>query len=182
MCHVERNLRGRLSRTGLVAVLIALFAGWPFAAFPLSGDRQQPIELEADGVEFDEGRNRSIYRGNVILVQGSLRLEADRVIVQHRDRQPARIIAEGRPVRFQQQPDDQDGLIRGRALRTEYVVDSEEVVLIGDALLTQGNDSFRSDRIVYDRVGARIKAGAAAQGSERVRITITPPQNTKADE
>jgi lipopolysaccharide export system protein LptA len=175
MCHIEPNLYRRLSMVCLMAVLLALLAGYPPSALARAEDRQQPIEVEADSVEFDEGRNQSIYRGNVILVQGSLRLEAERVTVQHRDRQPALIIAEGQPVKFQQQTDEENSLIRGRAQRAEYAVDSEEVVLIGDALLTQGNDSFRSDRIVYDRVAARIKAGAAAQGSERVRITITPP-------
>ena len=66
-------------------------------------------------------------------------------------------------------------MIRGTAKRTEYQVDSEELLLIGDAYLAQGEDSFRSDRIVYDRVAERIKAGAAAQGKERVKMTISAP-------
>jgi len=162
--------------TGPLLLLLTL-AGWLFAApaWSLSSDREQPIEVEADGVEFDEAANRSVYRGNVILVQGSLRLQADRVTVEHRGRQPAKIIAEGGPVRFQQMPDDGEQLVKGRAKTAEYEIASEELVLIGEALLTQGNDSFSSDRIVYDRETARVKAGAAAQGSERVRITITPP-------
>ena len=47
-----------------------------------------------------------------------------------------------------------------------------------NAELSQGSDRFSSDRIVYDRVKAKLKAGAAAKGSERVRVTIQP-QNLK---
>jgi lipopolysaccharide export system protein LptA len=34
---------------------------------------------------------------------------------------------------------------------------------------------MRSDRIVYDRVKSVVKAGAAAKGKERVRISIEAP-------
>ena len=54
---------------------------------------------------------------------------------------------------------------------------SDEVELIGKAVLTQGKDSFSSDRILYDRHKAVVKAGAAVKGGGkggRVRITINP--------
>ncbi len=171
MNHAEKNRPQPALAAALTVLLAVLCAG----AAALSNDREQPIQLEADGVEFDEAKNRSVYEGNVIVVQGSLRLEADRVTVQHRERQPARIFAEGTPVHFEQQPDEGGEPVKGRSRQAEYEVDSEEIVLIGDAHLIKGADSFASDRIVYDRVRARIKAGAAAQGSERVHITITPP-------
>jgi lipopolysaccharide export system protein LptA len=47
--------------------------------------------------------------------------------------------------------------------------------MIGDAVLIQGKDSMRSDRIVYDRVKSVVKAGAAAKGKQRVRISIEAP-------
>ncbi|OQX44175.1 MAG: lipopolysaccharide transport periplasmic protein LptA, partial [Candidatus Sedimenticola endophacoides] len=51
--------------------------------------------------------------------------------------------------------------------------DSEILYLIGDAVLSQGKDSFKSDRITYDRVKAVVKAGASAKGKQRVRATIS---------
>ena len=47
-------------------------------------------------------------------------------------------------------------------------------------MVFQGTDTFRSDRIVYDRLNARVKAGTSAQGKERVRIHITPQNEPKA--
>jgi lipopolysaccharide export system protein LptA len=58
----------------------------------------------------------------------------------------------------------------------EYLAAREEITLIDQALVLQGQDTFRSDRIVYDRLNARVKAGTSAQGKERVRILINPAQ------
>lgn len=154
----------------LIAVLLTTLASAPFA---LESDREQPIELVADSVDIDEAKNISIYRGDVDLRQGSIRLLADVVTVQHVERKPAKIIAEGRPVKFRQQ--SERGPVNGEAKQVEYEVASENLVLIGDAVLVQGKDTMRSDRIVYDRVRAVVKAGAAANGKQRVRISIEAP-------
>ena len=157
----------------------ALFAALLFAltpaAFALESDRDQPIELVADSVDIDEAKGVSIYRGDVDLRQGTIHLLADVVTVKHVDRKPSKIVAVGKPVKFRQQTER--GMVDGEAKQVEYEVSSENLVLIGDAFLVQGKDSMRSDRIVYDRVRAVVKAGAAASGKERVRISIEPPNN-----
>jgi lipopolysaccharide export system protein LptA len=145
----------------------------PGAAPALETDREQPILVEADGVEINDRSGVSTYTGNVVIRQGSIRIEADRVTVHQKQPESDKVIAEGDPVRFQQQPDDGE-LIKGRARRAEYQVDSELLYLVGDAWLSQGSDSFASDRITYDRGRALVKAGASAQGKQRVRVTIEP--------
>ncbi|MDJ0738290.1 MAG: lipopolysaccharide transport periplasmic protein LptA [Gammaproteobacteria bacterium] len=167
--------RRRCARRDLV-VAVAVLATWLLAAgaaVALESDRQQPIELAADSVDIDEGRGISVYKGDVDLRQGSIRLRADTVTVHQKGKKPSRIVAEGRPVKFQQQ--SRRGPVKGEARRVEYEVDSENLVLNGDAVLVQGQDSMRSDRIVYDRVRSVVKAGAAADGKQRVRISIEAP-------
>jgi lipopolysaccharide export system protein LptA len=139
----------------------------------LESDRRQPIELAADSVDIDEGKGLSIYRGDVDLRQGSMRVLADVITVHQQGRKPTKVVAEGRPVRFRQQ--SERGPVEGEARRVEYSIDSENLVLSGDALLVQGNDRMRSDRIVYDRERSVVKAGAAAQGRQRVQISIEAP-------
>jgi lipopolysaccharide export system protein LptA len=168
MCPADRPPRTFFR---LAVTLALLLAAASLAA--LEGDRERPIELAADSVDIDEGRGVSIYRGDVDLRQGSMRLQADVVTVHQRGRRPARVEAEGRPVRFTQQ--SARGPVKGEARRMEYDIDSENLVLQGDAVLVQGQDSMRSDRIVYDRERAVVKAGAAADGRQRVRISIQPP-------
>lgn len=156
----------------LLALLLIVLA--PLAG-ALESDKEQPIELAADSVDIDEGKGLSIYRGDVDLRQGSIRLRADVVTLHQSGRRPDRVVAEGRPVHFEQQ--SKKGPVKGQARQVEYEVASENLVLIGDAVLVQGKDSMRSDRIVYDRVRSVVKAGAAAKGKQRVKISIQPPAN-----
>lgn len=145
-------------------------------ATALPNDKDQPVEIEADSVDINESEGTSVYQGSVEIKQGSIRLKADKVTVIQRGKKPSRFLAEGRPVQFRQLESEQNGYVTGRARRAEYQLSSEELFLIGDAVLTQGKDSFKSDRIVYDRVRARLKAGAAAKGKQRVKITIANPK------
>ena len=155
------------------ALLTALLLSFVSVAPALESDREQPIELAADSVDIDEAKGVSVYRGDVDLRQGSIHLLADVVTVRHADRKPSKIVAEGRPVKFRQQ--SERGPVNGEAKQVEYEIASENLVLAGDAVLIQGKDTMRSDRIVYDRVRAVVKAGAAANGKQRVRISIESP-------
>jgi lipopolysaccharide export system protein LptA len=150
--------------------LLALLAG-PVQA--LQTDKDQPIMVEADSVEINDATGVSTYQGNVIIRQGSIKIQADKVQVHQARGDARKVIADGSPVKFEQQPDE-GKLVRGEARRAEYEMDGEILYLIGEAELHQGNDSFRSDRITYDRGRAMVKAGASAEGKERVRMTIEP--------
>jgi lipopolysaccharide export system protein LptA len=147
---------------------------WSGAATALSSDRSKPIDIAADSVDINEAKGQSTYSGHVEINQGSIRLQADKVVVDHRPGQPRRITATGAPARFRQLPDNSKEYVTGSARHIEYGLDSEELLMKGDASLKQGKDSFTSDRIVYDRVRSVVKAGAAAQGKERVKVTIQP--------
>jgi len=160
-----------------LGALLLLIAG---AAGALESDREQPIQVEADSVDIDEQSGVSVYQGDVQVDQGSIRIRADKVTVTQREGAPRLVVSEGRPVTFQQQPEGKQELVKGQALRTEYDMDSELLVMIGEAILLQGGDTFKSDRIVYDRAKSVVKAGAAAAGKERVRINIQPRQKKPA--
>jgi lipopolysaccharide export system protein LptA len=151
---------------------IALLLILPTLAQALQSDKDQPIDVEADGVDMDDRKGISIYQGNVILTQGSIVIKADKVTVSQKSDGADKIVAEGRPVTFRQETEGNKGTIRGRANRTEYHANSEIIYLIGNAVLIQGKDTFKSDRITYDRAQAVIKAGASAQGKQRVKVTI----------
>ncbi|MCF7979495.1 MAG: lipopolysaccharide transport periplasmic protein LptA [Chromatiaceae bacterium] len=164
---------------GLAAPLGLLFAATLFAAttavLALEADQYQPMYIEADAAELDEKQLTSLYIGNVEVTQGSMFIQADEVLVHHKpDRRAEKIIAIGQPVHYRQQLDDDPDEVTGRALRMEYEADREELTLIDDAVLVQGEDRFASDRIVYNRITERVTAGSSAQGRDRVKIRIEP--------
>ncbi|TVQ89854.1 MAG: lipopolysaccharide transport periplasmic protein LptA [Chromatiaceae bacterium] len=167
-------LSSRLAGLGLALLLLA--AG----AVARADDLKQPMFIEADAAELDDRQSISLYIGNVDVQQGSMRLLADEVLVQHYpDRQARKIIAIGRPARYRQLLDGDPEEIQAEALRMEFESDREELTLIDQAVVIQGEDRFASDRIVYNRITARLIAGASAQGRERVRIRIEPQQSSQ---
>ncbi|WP_456373242.1 lipopolysaccharide transport periplasmic protein LptA [Thiolapillus sp.] len=157
-------------------LLILLLALSP-TLMALPADKDAPVEIEADSADIDGKTNTTTYRGKVRIRQGSMELRADKVVIEFRGRKPDTLTATGRPARFRQLPAKGKGWVTGQGKTIVYRINSEELVLTDDAVLTQNEDSFRSDRIVYDRVKARLKAGAAAEGSERVKVIIHPQDN-----
>jgi lipopolysaccharide export system protein LptA len=167
-----------LTRAALLTVCLG--SGWT-PATALEGDQDQPVYIEADSVELDDIQDTSVYIGNVQIDQGSMRILADQVTMKHKEnRRPRFIVAVGNPVRYRQDVEGEKGEVRGRAQRMEYDAEADELTLIDQAELTQATDRFASDRIVYDRARAQVKAGASAQGSGRVNITFTPEQQQGA--
>lgn len=141
-------------------------------AHSLPSDKDAPVDIEADSGEMDQAMGTTIYQGDVIITQGSMRLEAQKVTVLYKNKKPYRLTATGTPARFKQKPDESKPWVHGAANKIVYLMHSEEVILTDNAELKQGGDSFRSDRIVYDRAKAKLKAGAAAEGKQRVKATI----------
>jgi lipopolysaccharide export system protein LptA len=180
----------RLMRLGkLLALFIALGSLCPSIASALSTDRDQPVSIEADWAEADDRRGISVYKGKVLIVQGSLKISGDEVTMYFDDENELkRLVAVGRLARFQQKPDGKAEAQRAKANRIVYEVTKDTMILTGNAQLAQGADKINADRIVYDTLNARIKgeSKAASKSSKstggssgRVRITINPKKLCK---
>ena len=164
---------------GTLAALISC------AAAALSTDRDQPINIEADRAEADEKSRVTIYRGDAIITQGTLRITGDTIeIYLNQDDQFVKLVSVGRPASMRQLPDDADEFRTASANRLEYFADRDLIVLFGNALYGQGGDRISADRIEYDSRRGRMKARSAKTKSEqsgdggeeksRVKITIQP--------
>ncbi len=158
--------------------LLALFAPGTLPA--LSSDREQPVHIEADRLVIDEPKGTMTYSGHARLTQGSIVLEADRVVLYSHERRLTQAEASGNPVRFRQKTDD-GHLIRARARHMEYRVADRRLRLRGEAELWQDENHIRSPRIDYDMARDRVEArGGAGKGSgpgekpERVEIILQP--------
>jgi len=151
----------------------------PFLAGALESDQEQPLYVEADGADINDKTGISVYTGNVVVTQGSIKLNANKVTVTRKGEKSDHILAEGSPVKFQQQIEGSGGMIKGEARTADYLIASETIIMVGDAVVIQGKDTFRSDRITYDRVKGQVRAGASAKGKQRVRIAIQPKKKAK---
>jgi lipopolysaccharide export system protein LptA len=171
--QVNLGLTEQANKAGCWLILGLLLSVCAVQAAP--DDRKQPIQLSADSVSMDEGRRVSLYRGQVDLRQGSLRVLADQVKVHHdKQNKPIKLVALGKPARFQQGVGAE--LVKASAQHAEYTVRSAQLTLIGEAMLIQAGDTIKSDRIVYNRQQQILRAGNAAEGKQRVQITLQAPE------
>jgi lipopolysaccharide export system protein LptA len=162
-------------------MVLCLGVMMPLWAMALSGDKQQPIHIEADSVVIDDAHGTAIYRGNVHYSQGSTHLDAQEVTVYSTDRQKVdKVVADGDPATCRQRPDNQDQDMRGQAGHIEYFVAAERVILEKDAHLWQGNNEFAGSRIEYDTANQMVKAFNSGDEAGRVQVIIQPRSQTPA--
>jgi len=158
-----------------VPILVPALLLVPQCLLALEGNPEEPLYLEADSAEIFEAIALSIYKGGVIVRHGTMEIRGDQVTVHHDpERRPEFIVAIGRPATYLQREQGEEKDIEATALHMEYDRARDEITLIDQAIVFQGEDTFRNDRIIYDRAQARIKAGAITQGKERVKIRISP--------
>jgi lipopolysaccharide export system protein LptA len=156
----------------LVALLCLLS---PARATARTGDREQPIHVQADTVEIDDKRGISVYRGKVSLSQGSMVLHADTLTVHHPQRKLEKATAEGHPAEFQEDLDQPGKQVKAQARTMDYAAVRGVLVLSGQAQLFQDGNQFSGSRIEYDLKSDVVHASRDEAGHERVQVTIQPP-------
>lgn len=159
-------------KTRHLPLLLAL-AACPTGAGALSTDREQPVRIDADSASLDDQTHVATYRGDVILVQGSLRITGD-LVTMHFDESYdlATLVAEGEPARFEQQLDS-GPIQKGEATRIEYRVEDGAMLFSGSARIGQGEFRMKAERIDYDSVTGSIQGEGAQTDDAGRRVTIT---------
>lgn len=128
------------------------------------GDAGQPIHWRADHAEGD-ATGRTILTGDVRMEQGTLRVEADRMVIEYDGDRVVRITAEGDLARYRQQPRPDAEPVAADAERIVYHAVEERVELLGRAYLAQEPNEFRGEIIHYDVREGRIDAAGDGEGS-----------------
>lgn len=124
-------------------------------------DTRAPVEVTADELQVNQSDGTALYTGNVIIVQGEMRLSAPRVLVVYSESAGRidRMEATGGVVLV-------SGSEAAEAERADYNIEGGEVVMSGDVLLTQGPNALTSERMTVNL------ADGTARMSGRVRTVL----------
>jgi lipopolysaccharide export system protein LptA len=160
-------------------ILAAALAALP--AHSERADRDKPLNIEADRMLADDGKQTVVFEGRVVLTQGTFVLRADKLTVRQDKEGFQSGVAIGSPATFRQKRDGVDEWIDGEAQRIEYDGKGERVELFDKARVSRDKDEVRGNYISYDtrseiyRVqGAKELPGAPAGRDGRVRAVIQP--------
>jgi lipopolysaccharide export system protein LptA len=170
-----------IAPTIAAAVLAALLAP-ATGAWAQRADRSQPLTIEADkSSTVDLAKQVVVFTGNVVITQGSMRIQADRVEVRESPEGWRSALATGTPAKFRQKRDGVDETIEGQAARIEYEGRIDTVRLSGGAVLrrlrgTTPTDEVSGELITYDNANELFSASAGGADG-RVRAVLTPQGN-----
>ena len=153
----------------------------PLHCAALDSDREQPIEVEADHLEVRELENISIYEGNVTLIQGSLNILSDRLIIHFNDANELTLMEmAGQPASFRQLDNEQQEML-GEGLEIDYSASKSVLELRRSALFRHAGDLITSELIRINTATNAIEAGGKSS-DERVKMVIKPRQNPTPDQ
>ena len=159
-----------MTRSGLFApalltlMLLAGAAAGQTSGFGSAQDTRQPVEVTADNLSVDQRTGKAVFSGNVLSGQGQMRLAADRVTVTYAQGSQQRISA----LRAEGNVTLSSGQDAAEARTADYDVESGNVVLTGDVLLTQGGNVLAGDKVTVNL------ATGTATAAGRVRSVLQP--------
>ena len=164
----------RLTTKILLAVQLLCITGHSSG---LESDRFQPIKIQADSALVDES-GASVYRGHVVIVQGTLQVTADEVEIYTADDEVIQIIAKTDKqsktlAHYEQQTNDNKDMVVADARKITYLVQEERLHLSGSARLQQTNDEFEGELLYYDIAKGIVNLNSGGE-SDRIRMIITP--------
>ena len=145
----------------------------------LSTDKDQPVEIEADSAELDDEKGITIYRGDVVLVQGSVRMQGKTLTVYFKDDELDILIMEGKPAKYRQLPDDSKIYDEAEALRIEYYELKNLAILIDKASFKQENLRFSGNRIEYDTEHSKVKIESGVKQQSTSEDADAPSPDSK---
>jgi lipopolysaccharide export system protein LptA len=153
-----------------LALVLGLAAAMDVQA--LREDRNQPIRISAKTVTVDQKAGITRYQGDVVMHQGSLRINADRVVIRYEQGEIQSLSASGNPVSFRQRPDNEDQDIKATAARLQYSASDQTLHLYDSVALHRGDDILHSAVLHYDLGNSRLQAEGDPQ--DRVYSIIQP--------
>ena len=144
----------------------------PVLASARSTDRNQPMQLDADGQDCNvaDANSKCVFTGNVVIVQGTLEVRASRAEVVRRNGDIDQVVLTGSQATMKQQMDDGTWM-DAQADRVEYDMKTETITFIGNYTVKSDRGSNSGQRMVYNTKSGNMQSGG---DGTRVRTVIQP--------
>lgn len=147
-------------------------------------DREQKLKINADDSEVveDKAGNRKllVVTGNVVIIQGTIRIAADRVNLIEEDGGHRLGDASGNPVTFRQKRDDGNGYNDGSASRVEFDEKKSLIRFYNNVRFKMGANELAGEFVSYNSETEAYKASNALPGKSgpvkgQIEAVLDPP-------
>src|SRR5690606_5890122 len=170
----------------LASILAAGLAWLPPALAQQGGNQEEPDTLIiSDTLTYDDVNKQSVFTGNVVLTRGNMTLHSDRLTMREDadgNQHGTATVEGGKLVLLRQENPEKFEVLEAKGLRAEYNGKTEEIEMIGKAVITRficGKpfDNIQGERVIYRQSNDTYQAvggpTSAAPGG-RVRSLATP--------
>ena len=144
-----------------------------FGDFSLTS-KKEPIEITSDRLDFDYKSRRTVFRGNVEVIQGDVHLQSDILTVDYSqvgDKQELQAVNADGHVTITQ------GSKKATGTHAVFDQASRTVVLTGNAILEEGSNQVNGDKIVVHPDESRMEVIGE---NRRVKVVLFPGQGQVA--
>lgn len=161
MSNAFRTVLRALSLVVLTGLPGHAVAQGPSLAFGSSDNSDAPVEVEAENLSVNQKSGTAEFTGNVQIIQGDMKLNAPRVLVEYTEDQSGveRLEATGGVTMV-------SGEDAAEADNADYRVQDRVIVMTGNVTIVQGPNTLSSDKVSID-----LEAGTA-QMEGRVRTVL----------
>lgn len=161
-----------------ILLCLTIFYSMSTIVSALSSDQPGRLQIKADSSLLNLKANSTIYQGHVTVDQGCTHITAEKLITQtntkHQLQEAIAYGTTGNLVHYWTLPKPHDKPLHGWALVIKYYPQRSMVYFMGDAKLTQGDNTFKGPNIYYN-----LKKGIVfSPSSSKGRSTITLSPNT----
>ncbi len=142
-------------------------------------DTSQPLEIQADSLEVQQENQLAIFEGKVEVVQGAIRMRADKLVVHYSNKKSSN---DGGPTNIRKI--DASGKVflsspreTAQGDKGTYDVQNKQVDLEGNVVLTQGENVLRGNTMTLNLVTgkSRVEGGPVSEGKPgRVKGIFVP--------
>ena len=166
----------------LVSVYWMWSAGLIAAEEPQNSDFSQPITIES-GTQFVDGLNEvAVYKQNVVITQGSLKIHADEVRIDASAGEGKELfIATGTPATFEQMTLD-GTFVKASANQVRYARDTKKISLNGAAEIAQNASVVTGENIMFDMLKEQLIASGTDSDSGRVKAIFQAEPTPATDD
>lgn len=175
-------------------IFVALIPSLAFAQAPSNSfNTKEPIEITSDTLEVQQKANEATFLGNVVAIQGQVRLKSDRMTVYYRSADEKKAagaaVTQSQTIKkidvtgnvFLSTPEETASGARG-----DYDVVGQEIHLYDNVVLTRGKNTLKGNQLTYNFAsghsvisGGTVATDGASKGKERVRALFVPEDKGK---
>lgn len=175
----------------LIVSALAFAAGAVYAQAPAPAPAEEPDTLIlSDTLNYDDVKKESVFTGNVIMTRGLMTLHSDKLVMRE-DAQGFQYgtatVMPGKLVFIRQENPEKFETLESRGVRAEYNGKTDELEMIGQAVVTRficGKpfDSVKGQRVIYHQKNSTYEAyGGADSAAPGGRVRSLARPQAKAD-